>query len=167
MTPQYIMRKSLCRPAHCYSAWIKGEGYVLDERRIIGTPEQRAELQAEYDRQRRRTADSEIDNLGWADGYAEPGYQNEQPKRGVLFANWNVFPRGLDTILERAGYAVEWSDEWSTCDDCNKAVRTQPNGYDWKPEYDVKAIERGEMICTGCADEDASDEDEDEVSDNG
>jgi hypothetical protein len=28
MTPQYILRKSLCRPAHCFSAHVPGRGYV-------------------------------------------------------------------------------------------------------------------------------------------
>src|SRR5678816_1797897 len=38
----------------------------------------------------------------------------------------------LSDLAEKAGYAVEWSDEWSTCDDCGKAVRTSPDSYGWK-----------------------------------
>jgi hypothetical protein len=140
MTPHYILRKSLCRPAHCFSAHVIGQGYV-----------NRGEVQAtraDYDRQRVQRTESEIDNLGWAPGYAEPGY--DQPTRGVLLADWNVFPTGIDTILERAGYTIEWSDEWITCAECNKAVRTEPDGYDWTPSY---VIVDGDFLCRSCADE--------------
>lgn len=140
MTPQYILRKSLCRPAHCFSAHVPGKGYV-----------NRGELETdrpEYDKQRRHAAESEIENLGWANGYAEPGYQD--PERGVLFANWNVFPRGVDDILERAGYAIEWSDEWSTCSDCGKAFRTSADSYGWQPSYVI--LNECELVCRDCVD---------------
>lgn len=123
LTPQYILRKSLCRPAHCFSSWIQGKGY-------IGTPE----TDATYNKQRRRSAESEIENLGYAPSYAEPGY--DQPLCGVLMANWNVFPSKVTDILERAGYSIEWWDEWTTCDDCGRALRTQPDGHGWTPSYE-------------------------------
>lgn len=112
--------------AHCYHAHIPGEGYVNDG--------SRTDLRPEYLRQLARAASSEIANMGFARTYVEPGY--EQPKRGILFANWNRLPRNLDRILERAGYAVEWSDEWTTCEDCDRAFRTQPDGYCWEPAGD-------------------------------
>lgn len=141
MSPQYILRKSLCRAAHCFSAHVPGQGYV--NRGDL------AETRAEYDRQRRRSAEQEIENLGFAAGYAEPGYSD--PERGVLFANWNVFSNDVCNVLERAGFAIEWSDEWSTCEDCGKAVRTSPNGWDWHPHYREDGIENGSFVCLDCA----------------
>jgi len=140
MTFEYIMRKSLSRPAHCYSAHVPGKGYVNRG----DDPSTRAD----YDRQRVQTALSEIDNVTWAPGYAEKGY--DDPKRGVLFANWNYFARGLDSILERAGYAIEWSDEWATCADCNRAVRTSGDSYFWQPSYIWQ--NDCEIVCHDCAD---------------
>lgn len=101
MTPQYILRKSLCREPHC----------------------------ADKDTYR-RSAECEIDNLGYASEYGEPGY--DAPTKGVLFANWNYFPRGIDSILERAGFAIEWSDEWTVAEN-GKAYRTSPDSHGWKP----------------------------------
>lgn len=174
MTPQYILRKSLCRLPHCFSAHVPGEGYVnrWDTKRVAqvkdelglheSTPlsivadrlcetegrEKEGYLLADYLRQYRERALSKIDNLEWANEYSEPGYTN--PKKGILFANWNPFPSCIDGILERYGYDVQWSDEWATCSDCGNAVRTNPDGYYWTPYYDEKGIERGELVCLGC-----------------
>lgn len=95
--------------------------------------------------------------MGWAPKYAEPGY--DQPEKCVLMANWNEFPRGLDTLLERAGYSIEWSDEWTTCESCNGALRTQPDGYSWEPSY--KDDDTCGVLCLECyADEHPSEDDE-------
>lgn len=142
MTPQYVMRKSLCRPAHCWRAWKKGVGHNAGS----GTDHEGVG-QEEFDRQRLRAAESEIDNMGYAREYAELGYS--QPERGILFANWNVFPRGLDTILERMGYSVEWSDEWHTCEGCNKAIRCSPDCYDWQASY---VMQNDSIVCRECCD---------------
>lgn len=80
-----------------------------------------------------------------ATGYAEPGYGNDESV--VVFGNWNPkrFPRGDDApltksenvgprlaeALENIGAEVEWLDEWTRCDDCYRAMRTQPNSYSW------------------------------------
>lgn len=140
MTPQYILRKSLCRPAHCYSAHVPGQGYVNR-----GDHEH---TKADYDRQRARSAESAIDNLHYANGYAEPGYTD--PAKSVLFANWNIFPRGIESVLERAGYAIEWEDEWTTCNDCGKAVRTSGDSYHWQPYYVL--FNECEIVCLDCVD---------------
>lgn len=137
MTPQYILRKSLCRPAHCFSAFVPGQGYVNDGSRV--------DLHDDYEKQRQRRAESEIENMGFAPKYAEPGY--DDPIKGILFADWNVFARGVDRILERAGYAIEWSDEWTTCGDCGNAVRTQPDSWIWKPSY---VISENGIYCKEC-----------------
>ncbi len=81
----------------------------------------------------KQRAESEIENMDFAPAYAESGYT--QPDRGILFANWNYFPRDIGDVLERAGYAIEWSDEWTRCDNCNKAIRTSADCYDWQPSY--------------------------------
>lgn len=140
MTPQFILRRSLCRPAHCYSAHVPGHGYVNrgDD----------PATKADYDRQRLRSAETAIDNLQWANGYAEPGYQD--PAKGILFADWNIFARGIDSILERYGYELEWEDEWSTCGDCGKAVRTSGNSYHWQPHYVI--MNECELVCLECVD---------------
>ncbi len=96
MTPEYILRKSLCRPPFC--------GPYDESARI-----------------------NEIENVGLAGEYGEPGYSN--PKRGILFANWNKFCCEVTDLLERAGYEIERSDEWTTCGNCGVALRTSPDRY--------------------------------------
>jgi hypothetical protein len=125
--------------AHCFSAHVPGQGYVND-----GTT---VDLQPEYCRQLEKAAQSEYENLGFAKGYAEPGYTD--PENGVLFANWNRFPRNFDQLLEKAGYACEWSDEWATCEDCGKAVRTEPDSYCWKPAFRMGREDCG-LFCVDC-----------------
>jgi hypothetical protein len=118
MTPEYILRKSLCRPPFC------AEGKSIESR-------------ASY-----------IENMGWASEYAEPGYT--QPEKGILFSDWNYFCREVCNILERAGYELEWEDEWSTCGECGKAVRTSPDSYCWQPSYFF--VNDCEILCVDCTD---------------
>jgi hypothetical protein len=102
MTPEYIMRASLCRPPFC----------------------------ATDSRQRREYA---IAGATYAQDYGEPGY--DQPDKGIIFADWNYFPRDIGDILGRAGWSIEWSDQWTTCSGCGKALRSQADRYDWQPSY--------------------------------
>lgn len=133
MTPEYVLRKSLCRPAFC--------GHYL--------PKDATEEQISNSRQADvRSALSEIEDMGCAADYAEPGYHS--PEKGILFANWNYFPRGVDSLLERMGYEIEWSDEWTTCSNCGKALRISPDGYGWQPSYFL--MYECEMYCKDCAD---------------
>jgi hypothetical protein len=141
VTPQYIIRRGLCREPHCFSAHVPGQGYI-NRGNVVGPQRE------EFIRQYLRSAESEIENLGYASAYAEPGYT--QPAKGILFANWNHLPKGIDTVLERYGYAVEWSDEWATCDDCGKAVRTQPDSYSWTPRYREDLLRQGDIVCLQC-----------------
>lgn len=137
MRLEYVLQKSLGRDPHCFRAWVKGQGYVND-----GTLDRE-----DFYRQYHQAAQSEIENMGFAPKYAEPGY--EQPHNGVLLANWNNLARGLDVILERMGYTVEWSDEWATCDDCGAVVRTEPDSYCWEPGFIFKESE-GAFLCFQC-----------------
>lgn len=105
-------------------------------------------------------------DLQWAPGYSEPGYTDKG--KGVLFANWNsqcayvqgegytgvedeTMPR-LARIFEHAGFEIEWSDEWSTCGDCGKAIRTSSDGYGWTQSYWL--ANDCEIICKDCVDPD-------------
>lgn len=145
MTPEYILRKSLCRQPHCFSAHVVGKGYVNRG----DDPATREE----YLRQYHRTAESEIENMQYAADYAEPGYST--PEKGILFANWNRFPSKATDLLERAGYAIEWSDEWSLCDDCGKAVRTSPDSYSWSNSYAI--VGECSIVCLDCLADNPSD----------
>jgi len=81
------------------------------------------------------------------DGCCEPGYDDKP----VVLGNWNsetrwdgekritvnnVMPR-IAKLLEKLGYEVEWEDEWTTCEDCGKATRSQPDSYSWQPSYAI------------------------------
>ncbi len=138
MTLDYILNAAVASMVqghhvpHCFKAWVDGD--VIHNR---------AEY---YLAQLQRTAEQEVANMGYATAYAEPGYA--QPTKGILFANWNYLPRDFDKVLERAGYAVEWSDEWATCDGCNNAVRTSPDSYCWTPSY---VLDDDGVYCLACA----------------
>lgn len=145
MTAEYVFRAALrdlelgrTKP-HCFSAHIPGKGYT-------NRGETAADDMAEYFRQAHRSAEFEFENMGVAEAYAERGYTD--PKRGILFANWNHFPPKVTDLLERMGYAIEWSDEWSTCDDCGKAVRTSPDSYGWRASFYL--ANECEIICHEC-----------------
>lgn len=89
---------------------------------------------------------SEIENMNWAKEYAEPGY--DQPKRGILFANWNYFEQRAVHLLGQKGFQCEWSDEWTTCEDCGKAVRTQPDSFCWNPSFIIE--DECVLLCKEC-----------------
>ncbi len=142
MTAEYVLKAAIkaisqgTQPS-CFRAWVQGQGYVNDGSAAYD--------RADYIRQAIRSAQSEIDNIRYAREYAEPGYT--QPKKGIFFANWNHLPAKLGDILERMGFECEWSDEWTTCEDCNRAVRTQPDSHGWTPAY---AYVDGAELCRSC-----------------
>lgn len=143
MSPELILKAGIRdmlasrRSPHCYSAHVIGQGWV--------NRGENPATRADYYRQLERDATNEVDNIGFSPAYAELGYT--QPRKGILFANWNKFPTNIDRLLERAGYAIEWSDEWTTCEDCNKAFRTQPDSYCWEP---AGVIGDGTCLCNQC-----------------
>jgi hypothetical protein len=120
MTPQFILRASLCRTPFCAGP------YELRDTPLADWP---IAARESYLGQ----ADNMIECMDYCDGYAEPGYND--PPRGILFANWNYFYREIGDILERAGYAIEWEDEWTRCGGCKKALRTSPDSYSWQPSF--------------------------------
>jgi hypothetical protein len=89
------------------------------------------------------------DDVQYASAYAEKGYKD--PEAGILFANWNDVSRRVQDILARAGYELEWEDEWYTCSGCGKAFRTSPDSYGWQPSY-ADLSEHGELLCFDCVD---------------
>ncbi len=112
-----------------------------------------------------------IEHIGF-DGYAEPGYAD--PKGAIVTANWNhdkekiiradfVDPDEDDSdemhtvaeALEKLGCEIEWSDEWDTCSNCNKLVRTSGNSYHWTRFYWSDAA-TGDCICGRCIEKDES-----------
>ena len=119
---------------HCFSWYRNGVEFAAT------SPEYREALE--------RRATSEIENLGYASAYADG---RDCGAKGVIWANWNAFPRGLETILERMGYSLEWSDCVSTCDGCYKAIQTEPDCYSWTPQY---TIGDGYITCAACLEED-------------
>lgn len=158
MTIHYILRAAVRsmthghHSPHCFRAraHVPGQGYVNDGTILADRPE--------FLRQLEHVASNEIENALFADGYAERGY--DDPKKGIVLANWNNLPRGLDTILEQAGYAVEWSDEWALCDDCFKIFRTSPDSYAWTPSGEY-CEQCSACLCHACH-KDAHKVDEDE-----
>lgn len=113
------------------------------------------------------------DNGEWietAPDYAEPGYSMFDDDGLIVFADWNqkrfpheddapltkaerIMPRAGE-ILERLGCEIEWSDEWTTCCDCGKAIRTNADCYDWRPAYVVNGCE---IFCENCVANDPED----------
>lgn len=107
-----------------------------------------------------------LPDLRFCDRYCEPGY--DEPADGlILSANWNnrrrwdretgksivtdARPERIARILERLGCELEWCDEWESCDECNGAVRTQPNGFCWVPSYQL--VDECAIYCAECYDE--------------
>jgi hypothetical protein len=103
-----------------------------------------------------------IEDIQWSHDYAVGQGYSLDGKKGIVFSNWNnvqhrvpepkywedtndVMKRLFD-ILERAGYECEWSDEWTTCNDCGKALRTS---YDWQPAYHC---DDNGILCNECLD---------------
>ena len=97
----------------------------------------------------------------FAPEYAEPGYSTD---KGILFANWNPSCGfnvqkaqqkrdpivRLGRIAEKMGFKCEWEYEWTTCQECGKAVRTSPDCYGWTSHYRI--VNECELICLDCLD---------------
>ena len=66
---------------------------------------------------------------------------------GQHLDNDELDPTDHSFIEDALCISTEWSDEWSLCDDCGRAVRTQPGCYSWKASF---ADLGGELLCTDC-----------------
>lgn len=94
-------------------------------------------------------------------GYAEPGY-GRTSDAVIVFGDWNdkrnaegksaTLPSRLARVLEAAGAEIEWLDEWTQCQGCYRAVRTEPDSYSWKPSY--AWVNECEIYCADCLRED-------------
>lgn len=110
-----------------------------------------------------------LEEMSYADKYVERGYSLGENSQGILFGNWNhwgkyeggqwvlgeeskMFKR-IGSILEKVA-DLDWHDEWTTCDDCGGAVRTNGNCWQWQPCYVVLDCE---IICRECVGKHAED----------
>lgn len=95
----------------------------------------------------------------WYRGYADQN--NEDNPNGVIVADWNELPRGLDSALEAAGFAVDWADMTADCSDCGNLVATEPSHMWWQPYYrwvqertsgklDYEGNGEGPLVCLDC-----------------
>jgi hypothetical protein len=106
-------------------------------------------------------------DVQFAGGCCEPDYDDKP----VALANWNskseynqetkelktidnIMPR-LAKVLEKMGYAIEWQDEWHTCDNCGKAVRSSADSYSWKRYFWI--AEDCNILCGNCVKSDPTD----------
>lgn len=62
-------------------------------------------------------------------------------------------PERIRDIFEKMGIECEWSDEWDTCGNCYRLIRTSPNSWSWQPNY---LVSDGEITCGDCIKEDPS-----------
>jgi hypothetical protein len=104
-----------------------------------------------------------------AQEYAEPGYTQPAEGKCILFGNWNKrdtynretqkcepvpdgdAPKRFSAIAEHLGYILEWSDEWTCCDNCYRAIRTNADSYSWTPYF---VMDDNGIQCAECALED-------------
>ena len=67
-------------------------------------------------------------------GISESGYDD----KFLVCADWN--PPKMERIYNFIARYFDdvdlgWSDEWTGCSDCGKAIRIIANSYDWEPSY--------------------------------
>lgn len=115
-----------------------------------------------------------------ASDYAEPFYNLTSADGIVVFGDWNnkrtlingewittsktdTLPSRLCDALENIGADIEWCDEWSTCQDCYKALRTSADSYGWTM---YGAFWNCGYVCADCLKEHLADfiEDEDFIN---
>lgn len=73
------------------------------------------------------------------------------PETGYWDVEVSKLPKEVGDALETIGAKIEWCDEWSTCDVCNRAIRTSANGYGWKAQFWTN--EECETTCENCTTE--------------
>lgn len=109
--------------------------------------------------------------ISWYDGYAS---RREGPADAVvLAANWNAqkvrvgapvywrgeseraMPRIAEALERITGLALEWCDEGSGCDACGRWIRTEADGFDYKPEYRLDDSGFTCLACLACCADEA------------
>lgn len=135
-----------------------GQQKILNRaNRILAAAMSRVEDEADW------RVKSPIEEVRIVVGYSEPGYGCTDSI--IAFGNWNTvtawkdgkseelstLPEKLGELLEKAGVECEWSDEWTECGSCCKAVRTQADSYSWTPSF---VYDEGEITCADCVLED-------------
>lgn len=109
-----------------------------------------------------RQGRSAVEEVDFADHYAEPGYTDGM----IAIGNWDGVsqydgkirchfelddaPELLGKMLEALGFELEWSDEWMRCDECSGLLRHQPDSYHWRPAYHEVD---GSILCEYCYEE--------------
>lgn len=113
-------------------------------------------------------ARSRIEEIQLHDGYADG---SDAGKAGIIATgNWNTvdtwdeasksrvlisdLPKRVGDIFEKMGIEIEWSDTTSTCDQCYKLIRTEPDCWSWKPNF---VVGDGSITCGACIEEDPDD----------
>lgn len=81
-------------------------------------------------------------NAEWCEKYGEKGYTD--PEKGIIFCNWNNVSKRIQDYLEKAGYELEWEDEWTIDYDYGKAYRISPDSYGWQSA--IHYTDSGEML---------------------
>ena len=130
------------RPAGFYFVDVPLEGVVAILCALENDVED-IEMQAQLDGLL-ETGDYE-DGISLYTKVCEPGY--EENKKGFLLANWNHITPQLQAWLNSEGYDLEWSDEWTTCDECGGLIRTSPTSYGWKL---YGKLDRSGYTCGDC-----------------
>lgn len=109
-------------------------------------------------------------NVLWGE-YGEPRYVLSEGKESAIFGNWNDGPCDSPACMKKTlsseypfimevddkeflnalelHFELEWSDEWGSCSNCGRYVRTSPNSYSWSPSY---YLGDGELLCKDCID---------------
>lgn len=108
------------------------------------------------------THTNRLEEMDWHENYWDDSCSSEL---GIYTGNWNEiddydrklqrretvpggnWPRTLGDRLERLGAEVVWSDQHSVCDDCGKLIRTDADGFGWRPSFHVS---HGSITCVGC-----------------
>jgi hypothetical protein len=117
-----------------------------------GTPEQRRKA-------------SFANSVQWYSEYAD----GREAPHGIVAANWNdadyydaesktrvTYPERIESrlcaIFEKLGVEIEWSDQVSSCGDCDKCIQTEPDCYGWQPAF---IVTDGDIFCSACAENEA------------
>jgi hypothetical protein len=97
----------------------------------------------------------ETDILDLSNGVAEPGYGESDMALGSWWVHAgpknDLRESKIVRLLSACGVESVFSDEWATCVECHKAVRTQGDSYHWTRSY--WASEYG-AVCLECVTED-------------